>query len=85
MLSERGADAVRATRSSSFVCDLRKWLEVMETYENGGFMYHATMPTDALVRGPPVSHRVLCTYSPASAPRFVGPIPSMSHGPLPFF
>eukprot|EP00967_Tisochrysis_lutea_P105465 scaffold160839_cov36-Tisochrysis_lutea.AAC.2 len=35
MLSERGTDAVRATRSSSFVCDLRKWLEVMETYENG--------------------------------------------------
>jgi len=50
MLSERGTDAVRATRSSSFVCDLRKWLEVMETYENGGFMYHATMPTDALVQ-----------------------------------
>jgi len=49
MLSERGADVVRASKSSSFVCDLRKWLELMDSYEAGGFMYHATMPTDALV------------------------------------
>jgi len=49
MLSDRGADVVRNTSSSSFVLDLRKWLELMETYEAGGFMYHATMPTDALM------------------------------------
>merc|ERR1719472_780870 len=49
MLSERGADVTRATKGSSFVCDLRKWLELMDSYEAGGFMYHATMPTDALV------------------------------------
>jgi aspartate aminotransferase-like enzyme len=49
MLSDRGADVTRASRGSSFVCDLRKWLELMDTYEQGGFMYHATMPTDALV------------------------------------
>lgn len=49
MLSERGVEAARASMSNSFVCDLRKWLEVMESYEKGGFMYHATMPTDALV------------------------------------
>jgi len=49
MLSERGADVARASRGSSFVCDLRKWLELMDSYEAGGFMYHATMPTDALV------------------------------------
>ena len=49
MLSDRGADVARASRGSSFVCDLRKWLELMDTYEQGGFMYHATMPTDALV------------------------------------
>ena len=47
MMNERAADV--APRSSSFVCDLRKWLELMESYEAGGFMYHATMPTDALV------------------------------------
>ena len=29
--------------------DLKKWLELMDSYEAGGFMYHATMPTDALV------------------------------------
>merc|ERR1719262_1293896 len=49
MLSDRGADVTRSSRGSSFVCDLRKWLELMEAYEAGGFMYHATMPTDALV------------------------------------
>jgi aspartate aminotransferase-like enzyme len=49
MLSELGADVARASRGSSFVCDLRKWLELMDSYEAGGFMYHATMPTDALV------------------------------------
>jgi len=39
----------RTTQSTSFVCDLRKWLELMDSYEAGGFSYHATMPTDALV------------------------------------
>jgi aspartate aminotransferase-like enzyme len=46
-----GADAltrIQTTRSSSFACDLRKWLEIMQAYENGGHAYHATMPTDAL-------------------------------------
>lgn len=49
MLSERGTEHTRNTQSSSFVCNLRKWLELMDAYEAGGFMYHATMPTDALV------------------------------------
>jgi aspartate aminotransferase-like enzyme len=35
MLSERGADVARASRGSSFVCDLRKWLELMDSYEAG--------------------------------------------------
>ena len=48
MLSERGCAAVAATESSSYVCDVKKWLAIMETYENGGHAYHATMPTDAL-------------------------------------
>jgi aspartate aminotransferase-like enzyme len=50
MLSERARTAIDATASSSYACDLRKWLQIMETYENGGHAYHATMPTDALVR-----------------------------------
>jgi len=34
--------------SDSFSCNLAKWTEVMEKYESGSHMYHATMPTDAL-------------------------------------
>jgi aspartate aminotransferase-like enzyme len=48
MLGERALDRITATTSSSFACDLRKWLEIMQAYENGGHAYHATLPTDAL-------------------------------------
>jgi aspartate aminotransferase-like enzyme len=48
MLSERARSAIEGTTSSSFAMDLKKWLQVMETYEGGGHVYHATMPTDAL-------------------------------------
>jgi aspartate aminotransferase-like enzyme len=48
-LGERARAAIDATHSSSFACDLKKWLQIMETYESGGQAYHATMPTDALV------------------------------------
>jgi aspartate aminotransferase-like enzyme len=50
MLSDYGLQRTREFRGSSFVCCLKKWLELMESYEAGGFMYHATMPTDALVK-----------------------------------
>jgi len=40
---------IESTNTTSFACDLRKWLQIMEAYENGGFAYHATMPTDALM------------------------------------
>ena len=50
MLSERARAAIDGTSSTSFACDLKKWLQVMETYEKGGHAYHTTMPTDALVR-----------------------------------
>ena len=49
MLGERARDRIERTQSTSFACDLRKWLQVMETYESGAHMYHATLPTDALV------------------------------------
>lgn len=48
MLSANARTAIEATTSSSFACDLKKWLQIMEAYENGGHAYHATMPTDAL-------------------------------------
>ena len=50
MLSARARAAIDGTTSSSFACDLKKWLQIMETYEGGGHAYHATMPTDALTR-----------------------------------
>lgn len=48
LLSERARTAIDATTSSSFSCDLKKWLQIMEKYEDGGHAYHATMPTDGL-------------------------------------
>jgi aspartate aminotransferase-like enzyme len=50
MLSERARQAIDQTQSTTFSMDLRKWLQVMETYEGGGHVYHTTLPTDALVR-----------------------------------
>jgi len=50
MLSERARDAIEHTNSTSFSCDLKKWLQIMQAYENGAHAYHATMPTDSLAR-----------------------------------
>ena len=50
MLSERARAAIETTQSTSFACDLKKWLNIMEAYEKGGHAYHTTMPTDALTR-----------------------------------
>jgi len=50
MLGESARARIDATTSTSFACDLRKWLQIMESYEGGSHMYHATMPTDALIR-----------------------------------
>jgi aspartate aminotransferase-like enzyme len=48
MLGERARARIDGTASTSFACDLKKWMQIMETYENGGHAYHATMPTEAL-------------------------------------
>jgi len=50
MLSEYARKAIDETEAASYVCDLKKWLAIMEAYENGGHAYHATMPTDALAK-----------------------------------
>ena len=50
MLNGQSRARIEETTSSSFACDLRKWLQIMEAYENGGLAYHATMPTDALAQ-----------------------------------
>ena len=50
MLSADARERIESTQSTSFACDLLKWLQIMETYEHGGHAYHATMATDALAR-----------------------------------
>jgi len=48
MMSARARAKIDETTSDSFAIDLKKWLNIMETYEGGGHAYHATMPTDSL-------------------------------------
>lgn len=48
MLSDHALARIGDTQSTSFACDLRKWLHIMQAYERGGHAYHATLPTDAL-------------------------------------
>lgn len=48
MMSPRARARLDETTSSSFANDLKKWTQIMETYEGGAHAYHATMPTDAL-------------------------------------
>jgi aspartate aminotransferase-like enzyme len=50
MLNARARTAIDSTTSTSFACDLKKWLQIMEAFEAGGHAYHTTMPTDALTR-----------------------------------
>jgi len=50
MLSPLSRERIESTTSTSYACDLLKWLQIMEAYENSGHAYHATMPTDALRR-----------------------------------
>lgn len=49
MMSERAKEMMKAgPPSTSFACNLLAWHNVMDTYVNGRFAYHCTMPTDAL-------------------------------------
>jgi aspartate aminotransferase-like enzyme len=50
MMSARAVAALADTTSTSFAADLKKWQQIMATYESGAHAYHTTMPTDALVR-----------------------------------
>ncbi|THT99889.1 alanine--glyoxylate aminotransferase family protein [Lampropedia puyangensis] len=50
MLSARAREAIETTQSSSYACDLKKWLQIAEGYEKGQHAYYATMPTDSLLR-----------------------------------
>ena len=48
MMNDAALAKVNTTTSNSFACDLKKWLQIMQAYENGGHAYHATMPTDSI-------------------------------------
>jgi aspartate aminotransferase-like enzyme len=48
MMSDRAAGRMQDVSESSFSLSLKRWTAVMDTYEQGGFAYHTTMPTDAL-------------------------------------
>ncbi|MDF1581742.1 MAG: aminotransferase class V-fold PLP-dependent enzyme [Methyloprofundus sp.] len=50
MMNNVARAQVAATSSTSFACDLKKWLQIMQAYENGGHAYHATLPTDAITQ-----------------------------------
>jgi len=50
VLSERAVQRMGEKTSSSFACDLGKWHQIMQAYEGGAHAYHATMPTDGLVK-----------------------------------
>jgi len=48
MLGAAARERIESTTSTSFACDLRKWLQIMDAYLGGAHAYHATMPTDGL-------------------------------------
>ncbi len=50
MMSENARTAMDKTTSTSFAADLKKWTQIMETYESGGHAYHTTLPTDAIIQ-----------------------------------
>jgi aspartate aminotransferase-like enzyme len=50
MLGKEARSLLEETQSNVFAIDLKKWVTVMETYENGAHMYHATMPTDSIMK-----------------------------------
>eukprot|EP00928_Gymnodinium_smaydae_P023381 TRINITY_DN1931_c0_g3_i1.p1 TRINITY_DN1931_c0_g3~~TRINITY_DN1931_c0_g3_i1.p1 ORF type:complete len:410 (+),score=97.11 TRINITY_DN1931_c0_g3_i1:62-1291(+) len=49
MLSKNARTHLDNTTSNCFAIDLKKWVGIMDAYEQGGHMYHTTMPTDSIV------------------------------------
>ncbi len=94
MLGEHARTLIDTTTGSSFACDLRKWMQIMETYEKGGHAYHATMPTGPRCggqlhrrRGPPVGAQVpprrpTDRRRRAAAMRRTGRFPQLPHRPV---
>jgi aspartate aminotransferase-like enzyme len=51
-MSKLAREKMEHTTSSSYANDLKKWTQIIEAYSNTSFVYHTTLPTDAL--------RILC-------------------------
>ena len=47
-LSSKAIERMQQTQETSFSMSLKRWVAVMDAYENGGFAYHTTPPTDCL-------------------------------------
>ena len=47
-MSARARQMLDTTTSTSYSMDVLKWTQIMESYEKGAFIYHTTMPTNAL-------------------------------------
>jgi len=47
-LSKRAVAKMGKTQETSFSMSLKRWCAIMDKYEQGGWAYHTTMPTDAL-------------------------------------
>lgn len=47
-MSDAAVLKMQETQETSFSMSLKRWTAIMDTYANGGFGYHTTMPTDAL-------------------------------------
>ncbi len=59
MLAEAARAALQETTSSSFALDLKRWLGIAEGYRDGRAAYHATVPTDAVVRNAAVARETV--------------------------
>jgi aspartate aminotransferase-like enzyme len=47
-MNQRAREKMETTTSSSYAADLKKWTQIMEAYATTSFVYHTTLPTDAL-------------------------------------
>lgn len=49
-LAQEAHARLEKSQSRSFAMDLKRWLQIIKTYESGGHAYHATLPTEAIIR-----------------------------------
>src|SRR5690554_1734642 len=60
MFSTLALERIEHTRSNSFACDLRKWLQIMRAYEDGGHAYQDRKSTRLNSSHVRISYAVFC-------------------------